>query len=378
MINLGRHIEILLLENDCVIVPGLGGFIAHHVPAHFDENTFTFLPPLRTLGFNQQLKINDSLLAQSYIEAYDISYPEAIRRIEDEVNELQQTLHNEGVYEISEIGSLNINENGKIEFTPCEAGILTPDFYALNSLDIHPLKAKDTKQKEKIDEMVESPATVGVITPITELSKPAKLQTTETDSEKVDEEVSEEQKDSKTITIRLSTIRYAIATAAIVVGIVFFALNPATMNNGTINKSSMDSGGLYGVLPKEIVEPKVKPTTEVPTKEEEMVVNDEVCKQETEDITQESKTESKDIAKKANTNKPHFTIVLASRITADNATKMSRELNNEGYKATTITRPNGSKVILGNYLSEEDARIRLRELRAEHPKFTDAWVMEIN
>ena len=30
MIELARHIEILLLENDCVIVPELGGFIAHY------------------------------------------------------------------------------------------------------------------------------------------------------------------------------------------------------------------------------------------------------------------------------------------------------------------------------------------------------------
>ena len=110
MIELGRHIEILLLSNDCVIVPELGGFMAHHVSAHYDEGDNLFLPPLRTLGFNPQLKLNDSLLAQSYIEAYDISYPEAIRRIEEEVNELKQHLDNQGSYEIDDIGVLSINE----------------------------------------------------------------------------------------------------------------------------------------------------------------------------------------------------------------------------------------------------------------------------
>ena len=33
MIELAQHIEVLLLENDCVIVPGFGGFIAHYAPA---------------------------------------------------------------------------------------------------------------------------------------------------------------------------------------------------------------------------------------------------------------------------------------------------------------------------------------------------------
>lgn len=30
MIELAQHIEVLLLENDCVIVPGFGGFVAYY------------------------------------------------------------------------------------------------------------------------------------------------------------------------------------------------------------------------------------------------------------------------------------------------------------------------------------------------------------
>ena len=141
VIELERHIEILLLDNDCVIVPGLGGFMAHHVEARYEEDEQAFLPPLRTLGFNPQLKINDSLLAQSYIEAYDISYPEALQRIEDEVNELTQILQNEGRYELNNIGIIELNEDGNYVFTPCEAGILTPSLYGLNSFEMSLIKA---------------------------------------------------------------------------------------------------------------------------------------------------------------------------------------------------------------------------------------------
>lgn len=96
MIEINRHIEILLLSNDCVIVPGFGGFMAHHVDARYDGTDNMFLPPLRTVGFNPQLTMNDSLLVLSYVETYDMSYPEALRRIEDEVAEIRQTLENEG------------------------------------------------------------------------------------------------------------------------------------------------------------------------------------------------------------------------------------------------------------------------------------------
>lgn len=136
MIEIGRHIEILLLDYECVIVPGLGGFMTHHVEARYDEADNTFLPPLRTLGFNPKLKLNDSLLAQSYVEAYDISYPEAVNKIEEEVNELKQHIQNEGSYELTDIGVISLNEDGNYEFEPCEAGVLTPWLYGLCSFEI--------------------------------------------------------------------------------------------------------------------------------------------------------------------------------------------------------------------------------------------------
>ena len=152
VIELERHIEIQLLSNDCVIVPDFGGFMAHYKEAHIDTTDGTFLPPKRTLGFNPALKMNDSLLVQSYIEAYDISYPEALNRIGEEVNELRQRLENDGTYELNNIGTLRTNSHGNYEFEPCEAGILTPSLYGLTSLTIDELaRQSDTTPKQQND-----------------------------------------------------------------------------------------------------------------------------------------------------------------------------------------------------------------------------------
>ena len=59
MIELAQHIEALLLENDCVIVPNFGGFVAHYAPATYVKEENLFLPPTRIIGFNSQLKLND-------------------------------------------------------------------------------------------------------------------------------------------------------------------------------------------------------------------------------------------------------------------------------------------------------------------------------
>ena len=56
MLRIDRHIEILLLENDCIIVPGLGGFVAYYSEAYYEEAENIYLPPYRTVGFNPVLK----------------------------------------------------------------------------------------------------------------------------------------------------------------------------------------------------------------------------------------------------------------------------------------------------------------------------------
>ena len=90
MIELAKHIEVLLLENDCVIVPGLGGFIAHYRSSIYNKEMREFYPPVRTIGFNPKLVMNDGLLVQSYMQTYNTDFPDASRKIENVVNALKE------------------------------------------------------------------------------------------------------------------------------------------------------------------------------------------------------------------------------------------------------------------------------------------------
>ena len=59
MISLAKHIELLLLDHDCVIVPELGTFIANHASACYNEDDDSlFLPPYRNICFNQNIVSN--------------------------------------------------------------------------------------------------------------------------------------------------------------------------------------------------------------------------------------------------------------------------------------------------------------------------------
>ena len=148
MIELAQHIETLLLENDCVIVPGFGGFVAHYSPATRVKEENIFLPPTRTIGFNPQLKLNDGVLVQSYMSAYDTIFADASRIVEKEVNEFIGLLHEEGKAHLDNIGEIHYNIYGNYEFVPYDYKITTPSLYGLDSFEIHELSA--LQQKEKV------------------------------------------------------------------------------------------------------------------------------------------------------------------------------------------------------------------------------------
>lgn len=353
MLNIDRHIEILLLDNDCVFVPGLGGFIAHYVEAQYDESTDSFLPPLRTLGFNAKLNINDFLLAQSYIECYDISYPEALRRIEEEVAELNAILHAKGRCELNDLGVLFINDEGNVEFQPCEAGILTPELYGFGALEglsvdgkSQTEAAEDNADKRTDDIYIGGEAVAD------------------------DNTQHEENEDEPALTIRLSTLRYVAATAAAVL-LLFMVSQP--LGNSEYYESAVDAGALYHILPKDVKQP----TAAAPTHDIEIPATEKAGEDAPVD---NAKVKEAPVVKEEQQKKvaaPRYVIVVASRITQENAVAYASQLTKEGIPSEAVLRQNGSKVVCGNYDSEDSARSHLRNLRSSDTRFEEAWVMQL-
>ena len=149
MIELAQHIEVLLLENDCVIVPGLGGFVAHYTPAMRVAEENVFLPPTRIIGFNPQLKMNDGLLVQSYMAVYDTDFSDATRIVEKEVAHIFTALHEEGKVDLPNIGELRYSIHGIYDFVPYDHKITTPYLYGLDSFEMQELAELKKPSMEK-------------------------------------------------------------------------------------------------------------------------------------------------------------------------------------------------------------------------------------
>lgn len=147
MNDLARHIEALLVDNDCVIVPGLGGFIIHYTPAVWMEKDNMFLPPTRMIGFNARLKVNDGLLVQSYMTAHHVDFAKAAKLVEKDADELLSLLHTEGEVSLGNIGQLHLSIHNALEFIPGNTPLCAPAFYGLESFGIR--KLEKPKKKEK-------------------------------------------------------------------------------------------------------------------------------------------------------------------------------------------------------------------------------------
>ncbi|MBR1461895.1 MAG: SPOR domain-containing protein [Prevotella sp.] len=355
MIEFDRHIEILLLGNDCVVVPDLGGFVAHHVDAHYDSNDSLFLPPLRTLGFNPKLRINDSLLAQSYVETYDMSYPDAVARIEEEVNELKRHIENEGAYELHDIGTLSLNNDGNYEFEPFEAGILTPSLYGLNSIEISKL-AQEAEQAEPE-------------------AQPLAAETKSMTGEQEDSH--DEEASPRTVSIRVSTLKNIATIAALLLAFFFISTPLDHGNRCSFSLSEFNHDVLNKMMPKEVVK-------NTPSSDAKLTKNDSAPVQEIKNTPQKIQAgmqpgtlaESKESENSVETaqEKDYYVLVLASCLPMKNANSYAEQLKGKGFEDTqVISRKNGAKVVYGHYASESDAYRGLNGLQANEP-FREAWV----
>ena len=369
MIEISRHIEILLLSNDCVIVPDLGGFMAHHVSARYEEDENLFLPPLRTLGFNPQLKLNDSLLVQSYVEAYDISYPEALRRIEDEVNEIKQHINNEGYYDLPSIGTLSMNSDGIYIFSPCEAGILSPELYALPTFEFRRLANVNNVQAKKVNiaPAVKKQSHEPIQVSKEETETPGNPEKTESPVF-IQEEEDAESNDA--LIIKLSWIRNAVAVAAAVLMFILMT-TPIVNSEPNLAYTNLGTSAIFDTT-KKIIAPK---PSEV-KKTELTAVRDSIKSAIVAKSDSVVKTEVKPEVKEE-TKVTSYCLVFASCISKKNADAFVEKLHKAGFaEAEVYVRNNVTRVVYGKFQSMNDAYNRLNKIKKGNKGFEEAWVLK--
>ncbi|MDD2474718.1 MAG: SPOR domain-containing protein [Dysgonamonadaceae bacterium] len=147
MDEIALHIDFLLHSNDCVIIPGLGGFVVN--VAKVERNGLWGIDiPTCELIFNYKLTYNDGLLAESLMKTNDISYESAIKKIKSACDELNRLLLKGDEVEWENLGVFKgVNENKPV-FLPNKLYI-RPQYYGLSNARLKPLSLISTNSNNK-------------------------------------------------------------------------------------------------------------------------------------------------------------------------------------------------------------------------------------
>ena len=144
--SISKHINELLYNHNCVIVPGFGAFLTKNIAA--SRNNDVFSPPKKTIAFNGMLKENDGLLANKISATDGVSYNAALKKIKKDVKTLVSSL-NMGEVEIKNIGTLRLNDEKKIQFQPNQNVNFDSRSYGLESFTRPPRKTSSPEEKVK-------------------------------------------------------------------------------------------------------------------------------------------------------------------------------------------------------------------------------------
>lgn len=113
-----KHITSLLFQYDCVIIPGLGGFVANHSPSRIQFDSGMAYPPSKGIIFNKNLISNDGLLAETISREENLSYQQSTVQLQNYVLECKTKLSRGERIEFQGLGILFLDEEKNIQFQP--------------------------------------------------------------------------------------------------------------------------------------------------------------------------------------------------------------------------------------------------------------------
>jgi hypothetical protein len=130
--QLQQYIKELLYRHECVTVPNFGAFLTRTINVLIQPDTGVFTPPRKEVSFNHLLKSNDGILAQYMAQKENVSYEQALRKIEKEVIVWKQRLQTQHLT-FAGIGEMRLNPQKKINFSPFGSINFDLNSYGLSS-----------------------------------------------------------------------------------------------------------------------------------------------------------------------------------------------------------------------------------------------------
>lgn len=149
---LSKMVKELILDDDKVVLPGLGCFVAEIVPAYFSDKGYTINPPYRKLYFRARPDEGDSLI-DFYAKSNDVSYEVAEKIIKDFVSELKSVLLSKKVVVFPGLGRLRATKENNVFFIADEDLDIYPEGFGLKPVSLKTHKETDAEVRAAVADL---------------------------------------------------------------------------------------------------------------------------------------------------------------------------------------------------------------------------------
>lgn len=149
--KIAGYIADLIYEYECVVIPGLGGFLTRDHAASVHPLKHYFKPPHREIVFNPLLRTNDGLLLNYIARSEKLSYQDAKGRLDRFVLKCISVMEEGKRISFRNIGSIYYNKEHQIVFEPDETQNYLSESFGLSGFVSPPIKREEFQQKvEKV------------------------------------------------------------------------------------------------------------------------------------------------------------------------------------------------------------------------------------
>ncbi len=148
MKTISQHIEQLLCQHECIIVPELGGFVSYYEKAKIEGRTLH--APCKKVRFNSLLSYHDGLLAEAVMKERSMDYSSALSIIRHEVNTIKTELNKGNCVSFGKVGIFTprINEQIAFNFKNVDSNFL-PENIGLPTIRLNKIAKSDKYDKTK-------------------------------------------------------------------------------------------------------------------------------------------------------------------------------------------------------------------------------------
>ena len=147
--RLEQHIHDLLLQHDCVSIPGFGGLVTQHFRAEINHGTHLFRPPSKRISYHKELVANSHLLLNKLAKDEKLSQAAASEQIANAVATWQDELNNGHSVKLDSIGRFYLDKEGHVCFNQSLESNFDLDSFGLDIFRANAIK-RDVEIKETV------------------------------------------------------------------------------------------------------------------------------------------------------------------------------------------------------------------------------------